>query len=204
MTSISSKISFLKPIFVGLCALYLAGCSTLPEPSNTVWQAHQEQLNALSHYTAKGRFAYRDPEQRFSASLFWAQEATERRFRLTSFVGKTLLAAEQSSTQVTLTDVDGEQHIGDDINTMTQQLTGLIIPVNELSDWLIGLPTGADHYSLNAQQRLAELSMTRQGRTWQLTIEQYDYRHTPALPSTLTLHSGDLKMTLQLNQWELK
>ncbi|WP_159064878.1 lipoprotein insertase outer membrane protein LolB [Thaumasiovibrio subtropicus] len=181
----------------------VSGCATL-EPTQTEWDKHQSQLTSLTHYTAKGRLAYKGEDQRVSATLYWAQSPEQTEIKLINFLGKTLLSVNKNANRTLVTDLDGNQHIGHDINHMTYYLTGLRIPVEELQDWMIGLPTGADSYQLNEQQRLASLQVSTQGQEWEMRVDSYHYDLDPALPQKLTLRNETQRITVIINQWDFE
>nr|WP_086939914.1 lipoprotein insertase outer membrane protein LolB [Thaumasiovibrio occultus] len=196
------RINQIRYLTLGLGALLTTGCVTLAPPTQTEWDKHQAQLDAISTYTATGSLAYRDQTQRYSSSLFWAHEPDKDRIRLTSFVGKTILSVEKTPALTSITDADGQTYLGHDINEMTYQLTGLALPFSELGDWLLGLPNGADSYTLNEYQRLQDVTIMLDGEPWVLTYDQYDYALTPAMPTKLTLKSSDRTILIRIKQWK--
>ncbi len=187
-----------------MVALFLSGCAAVSTPTSTEWESHRLQLEQIESFTTKGRLAYRSPEQRLSSTLYWVQTPEETTIRLINVIGKTLLAVEKTDQRTIVTDMDGHRHVGHDINRMTYQLTGLMLPIEELQDWILGLPSGADQYTLNEQQRLAALTLNAQGQVWRMEVNSYNYALTPALPSKLTLENDDQRIIVLLNQWELK
>ncbi len=59
-----------------------------------------------------------------------------------------------------------------------------------MRDWLIGLPTAADTYQLNSENRVAYLAKQIDQQLWQLDYNEYDNSVTPALPTRMILSQG--------------
>lgn len=186
---------------VSLLLSILAGCAVQPDaipPAD--WDAHQQSLQQLSHYQAKGKLGYKGT-QRFGANLLWRSAPQNDHLLLTNFLGKTLLKLDATPIRATLISHDGQTHQGTNASLLIQQLTDINLPVEQMRDWLIGLPTAADTYQLNSNNQVAYLAKRIDNQLWQLDYNEYDYSVTPVLPKRMVLSRGDVRITLVIHEW---
>lgn len=192
-----------KQRLLGLSVLLflLSGCaSQAPVSPPLDWESHQASLLQLSQYQAKGRLGYRGT-QRFGANLLWRTVPQADHLLLTNFLGKTLLKLDATPVSATLISHDGKTYQGTNASRLIQQLTDINLPVEQMRDWLIGLPTAADTYQLNSENRVAYLAKQIDQQLWQLDYNEYDNSVTPALPTRMILSQGDVRITLVINEW---
>ncbi|MCW8332122.1 lipoprotein insertase outer membrane protein LolB [Photobacterium sp. SDRW27] len=205
MPTISSVRGFLdstrRLITLSLLLSLLAGCATQPKTiPQTDWDSHQQSLQQLSQYQANGKLGYKGT-QRFGANLLWRSAPQNDHLLLTNFLGKTLLKLDATPIRATLISHDGKTHQGTNASVLIQQLTDINLPVEQMRDWLIGLPTAADTYQLNSENRVAYLAKQIDNQLWQLDYNEYDYSVTPALPKRMVLTQGDVRITLVIYEW---
>ncbi|MBV1842683.1 lipoprotein insertase outer membrane protein LolB [Photobacterium ganghwense] len=180
---------------------FLSGCATSPTTDHkTSWESHEQALTKLTHYQAAGKLGYKG-SQRFSANMHWETRPREDKLLLTNFLGSTLLKLNATPSSVTLVNNEGKTFQGRDAGKLVEQLTGLNLPVTQMRDWLIGLPTAADTYQLNKEGRVSYLAKEIDGKLWQLDYNEYDYSVTPALPKRLVLSTTGVTITLVINNW---
>ena len=187
---------------IALCLSLLAGCVSQPEHTRTNWDTHQQALSQLSSYQAKGKMGYKG-DQRFGANLLWETTSSHDHLLLTNFLGSTLLRLDARPGQVTLVNNEGKTFRGTDATQLVGELTGLRLPIDQMRDWLIGLPTAADTFQLNADGRLSYLAKDINGKLWQLDYNEYDYTTTPALPKRMVLSSVGVSITLVIHNWSI-
>ncbi|MEI8594961.1 lipoprotein insertase outer membrane protein LolB [Photobacterium sp. Hal280] len=192
-----------KTQLLALLALLVAGCTTTPPTGKvTDWNSHRQALSAVTAYQATGKLGYISPAQRFSANLNWKTNPGADHLLLTNFLGTTLLKLDTQPGRAVLIDNEGQRHQGSDAAQLVLSLTNIALPVNQMRDWLLGLPTGADNYQLNAQNRVAYLTKQVGDQRWQLDYNAYDESTSPALPSRLVLSQGKQRVTLIINRWQ--
>ncbi len=205
MTSLFTQISR-QSRWLGLgTAILLSGCASqqiIAPHSN--WAEHQAQLQQLTAYQARGDFGYISPEQRFSTGLFWQKSPEQSQLQLTSLFGTTLLKLQITPQGARLIDNKGQTFQGKNAAELVQRLTGLQLPINQMQDWLIGLPTGADHYTLNTENQVQSLTKVVNGQTWTLQYLAYDDSQQPPLPTQMRLTQGNTKINIQINHWAPK
>ena len=198
--TIRSLFSLMLPLFV------LFGCATVPESQTSVeWQAHEYRLTELSQYQATGKFGYIGAEQRQNFNFFWSQSPTKSELRLSTFLGQTALKLVITPEKATIETYDDQILSARSANQLVTQLTGLMLPVESMQDWLIGLPTDADRFELSENNTLQTIFKQVDGTDWQVAYANYSDVTVKGLalplPSRLKLTTHDTKINLVISKW---
>ncbi|EAR56499.1 hypothetical outer membrane lipoprotein LolB [Photobacterium sp. SKA34] len=186
--------------FIAITFALLSGCAQTPKSTQKVdWETHQTQLKRLTDYQAKGVFGYLSPEQRISLTFNWKNHGDGYQLILTKMY-KTVLNLNAEPGNVTLIDPDGKTYHGTDAAQLVKQLTGIELPLSQMRDWLIGLPTAADTYQLNNNDQVAFLAKEINGQVWEMHYNTYNDQ-SPALPTQMVLNQGKLKIKIKISNW---
>jgi len=195
-----------------LAAVVLAGCVT-PEsaqkpgqsPTSPQWREHQQAVEKITQYQTRGAFAYLSDRQKVYARFNWQQTAPDRyRLLLTNPLGSTELQLDQQGQVAQIVDNKGKRYVSNDAAKMISQLTGMSIPLDNLRQWILGLPGDAKDFTLDDQYRLREVNYSQDGKQWKVTYQGYDRQQTPPLPSNLELREGDQRIKLKMDSWTVK
>nr|WP_113865182.1 lipoprotein insertase outer membrane protein LolB [Brenneria salicis]NMN91713.1 outer membrane lipoprotein LolB [Brenneria salicis ATCC 15712 = DSM 30166]RBP65771.1 outer membrane lipoprotein LolB [Brenneria salicis ATCC 15712 = DSM 30166]RLM31812.1 lipoprotein localization factor LolB [Brenneria salicis ATCC 15712 = DSM 30166] len=194
-----------------LASLLLTACSlnqpTGPGKSQTSpeWQQHQQQVRQLSQYQARGSFAYISDRKRVSANFFW-QDTPPQRYRLllTNPLGSTELDLRTQPDGVQITDNQGQRYEGRDAEAMIQQLTGMAIPLNNLRQWIIGLPGDASEFTLDDRSLLKTITYRQGNQSWNVDYQRYNTEVNPPMPVSLELVQDEQRIKLKMNNWIVK
>ncbi|MCX8955865.1 lipoprotein insertase outer membrane protein LolB [Erwinia psidii] len=194
-----------------LAGLLLAACSiNKPQgPGQSItspqWQHHQQAVQKIVQYQTRGAFAYLSDSQKVYARFNWQQTAPDRyRLLLTNPLGSTELQLDAQGSVVQIVDNKGKRYVSNDAEKMIAQLTGMAIPLNNLRQWMMGLPGDATDYSLDEQYRLREVHYSRNNQQWTVNYLSYDTRQDPTLPASLELHEGSQRIKLKMDGWTVK
>lgn len=187
----------------------LFGCAQQPSnPTNVKWEQHQQRLATLDHYSASGKLGFISPEERRSMTFYWQQDGDNTQLRLTSVFGQTLLKLTMTPEQTQIDTYEGEHYQSVNGEQLLYQLTGLIIPLKQLPNWLKGAANQGDKYTLLETNTLASQSSQIANQLWQINYQRYsdikDNDVTLPLPSLLQLKQQDIKINLQISQWNLE
>lgn len=136
-----------------------------------------------------------------------AKKPTKLSLRLSNFLGQTVLNLQVDEQGARVETYDDQIYRDQDAQSLIRNLTGLDIPVEQLEDWILGLPTQATHYELNEQNTLATLTKLASTAEWQVEYQRYkaiEWQHQPIpLPDKLKLQQNKTSIQLVISQWTL-
>lgn len=214
----SPNLSFLRPVkgilrLLPLSCLMLTACVTTSQnttkgtgsASDAQWKAHQQELAQLRDYQTRGSFVYNGGETKTYAKFFWQQYTPEKyRLLLTNPLGSRELELTVEPDLARLTTKDGKTHMSDVPSELIYQLTGMEIPLDDLTAWLTGSPGRATEFTLDENHLLKTVVFAQNGEKWQLDYISYDNKTVPMLPNHLELRQGNRIIKLKMDSWTLK
>ncbi|MFG0606485.1 lipoprotein insertase outer membrane protein LolB [Vibrio mimicus] len=201
--------SLVRRLLPGVASLFLlAGCATTPpQPINVQWQSHQLVLQQIQAYQLTGKLGYIAPNQRQSFNFQWQKSPQQLSLRLSNFLGQTVLNLQVDEQGAQVDTYDDQIYRDQDAQSLIHNLTGLDIPVEQLEDWILGLPTQASHYELNEQNTLASLTKLASTAEWQVEYQRYQaiewQNQLIPLPDKLKLQQNKTSIQLVISQWTL-
>ncbi|MEQ4673205.1 lipoprotein insertase outer membrane protein LolB [Providencia vermicola] len=215
---LTQVLSFALPVkgfirLLPLSCLLLTACVTTSQNTTTgtgsasdaQWKAHQQALNQLRDYQTRGSFAYNGGETKTYAKFFWQQYTPEKyRLLLTNPLGSRELELTVEPDLARLTTKDGQTHMSDVPSELIYQLTGMEIPLDDLTAWLVGSPGRATNFTLDENHLLKNVTFEQNGEKWVLDYISYDTKTSPMLPNYLELRQGGRLIKLKMDSWTLK
>ena len=215
---LTQVLSFTHPVkgfwrLLPLSCLLLTACVTTSQnttkgtgsASDAQWKAHQQELNQLRDYQTRGSFVYNGGETKTYAKFFWQQYTPEKyRLLLTNPLGSRELELTVEPDLARLTTKDGQTHMSDVPSELIYQLTGMEIPLGDLTAWLVGSPGRATDFTLDENHLLKNVTFEQNGEKWVLDYISYDTKTSPMLPNYLELRQGDRLIKLKMDSWTLK
>ncbi|HFF1652654.1 TPA: lipoprotein insertase outer membrane protein LolB [Providencia rettgeri] len=215
---LTQVLSFALPVkgfirLLPLSCLLLTACVTTSQnttkgtgsASDAQWKAHQQALNQLRDYQTRGSFAYNGGETKTYAKFFWQQYTPEKyRLLLTNPLGSRELELTVEPDLARLTTKDGQTHMSDIPSELIYQLTGMEIPLDDLTAWLVGSPGRATNFTLDENHLLKNVTFEQNGEKWVLDYISYDTKTSPMLPNYLELRQGGRLIKLKMDSWTLK
>ena len=161
---VHKNASLAKRLFGGLFSIYsytlfaiifIAGCATNGPPTSQNNATHST-LN-LDHPTPlqkQGRLSIKvasEPPQSLTAAFEIKGSSTQGELRLMSPIGSTIALLSWTPTQAFLM-ANNESKEFQHIDTLMQELTGTVLPLNAVFDWLVAIPTPAPGWQLDLSQ----------------------------------------------------
>ncbi|QOL14687.1 lipoprotein insertase outer membrane protein LolB [Dickeya dianthicola] len=190
-----------------LASVLLTACTltqpTLPgkKPTSPEWREHEQKVQNLTHYQTRGSFAYISDRKKLYARFFWQQFSPQRyRLLLTSPLGSTELELQAGAGSVQITDGQGKRYVGKDAQYMVQQLTGMAIPLDNLRQWMLGLPGDAQDFALDERALLRSVNYQQGNQHWSVSYQSYTNDPLP-LPQSLELTQGEQRIKLKMDNW---
>ncbi|MBW8191833.1 lipoprotein insertase outer membrane protein LolB [Neiella marina] len=204
-----------------LFALFgLASCATLPPDSQhanvtpellRAYQQHSAQLLQFDQWSASGKLAFINPEQRQSSRVNWQHSPTQSHILLTNTLGITLLEAQQRESHATL-EVDGKSYSGSSLTSLVAQLSGYRAPFEAMTQWLTGYANLAEISNVELDTNGYLLGFSQQLPNWGEWQVRYNgyypaTKSQPALPSRITLthpnpDNPQLTIKLAISRWQ--
>lgn len=195
-------------LFLFTLILTLFGCSTAPESIRDVeWQSHKQKLQQIESYQVIGKIGYISPQQRESMNFQWQKSPTQSQLRLTSFLGQTILNLSITEQGATVETYDNKIFTAGNGQDLINQLTGLDIPIDDLQDWVLGLPTQVDHFELNENNTLASIDKISGKQNWHVEYARYQEQPWQSenlpLPVRMQLNQDSTSIKLAISKWIL-
>lgn len=202
-----------KRIFLVLLAfVLLQACDQTRVPQATtewddpLWQAHYKELKPIQAYSLKGRIGISQPQESFSSNFRWQQNAyKDFDFRMYGAFGNTYVLMNSKPNWTTLETGDEQFFEGPDASELIVQTMGWPLPLNYLSDWVKGVPTGVgrDQIKINADGTLQSLSYQSEHRLFQVNFEKYRQFNDKMMPTKIKILESANKLTLSIRSWEI-
>lgn len=181
--------------------LLLAACARQalpPQYDQATWQAQRQKLEQLTHWSLTGRLAIITADSKGSARLFWEQQGEDYRLNLSNMLGNRIMEMHKQGNRVEIIDDKGVRHDSNDPGLLIYRLTGWQLPVEQLPDWIKGLP-GRGDFSLGADGRLEEV----RDSDWTLHYLSFLPQQGWLLPERIQLAGPATQLKLAINQWRL-
>jgi len=195
------RISVLR-LGAALCAV-LAGCRTLPPSprAGESWEVRRPQLQALEHFTLRGRVAVAAGSEGFNAGLRWTQEGNRSQVTLEGPLGVGGAQLSTSGDDLTVVTARGERIESAAAHAELAARLGFDPPLSSLRYWVLGVPDPGQPASESldpAQQRLTAL--TQAG--WHVEYQSYSAASGEALPARMTLQRDAVRVRLLVDDWQ--
>lgn len=164
----------------------------------------QAWLAAHPDWSFQGRAAIAKGRNGGSGRVDWQQQGERYRIQLSAPVTRQswTLDGDLRSGAGRLEGLDGGPRAGADAEQVLLEATGWQIPVNQLPDWVRGqVAEDAGEVGFDGDGR----PRTLQRRGWTIEfLEWYPARDgRPALPRRVEARSGDAKVRLMFDQWDI-
>ncbi len=188
-------------LFSGLVVLMLSSCVTMKVGSSYTQLLEQRivALAALTNWEINGRLAIKNGGEGFSATMHWIQQDDSFDIRLYDPLGRKVAHMKGNSDLVSLSTSDSRTIEGVDPKALQQQYLGWSLPLDYLSDWVIGLPVNdlaMQDASYDHAGRLQAL--TQAG--WRVQFKRYETPQLTAFPQLVQLEQGDFRVKLLVDE----
>jgi outer membrane lipoprotein LolB len=124
---------FCRTLGLLLGVLLLGGCANLPSAPSTA-----PPRDALLAFTLEARFSLRHEDKSYSGRLSWRHAGMNNELLLSSPFGQGMAEIVTSASGARLTSSDGRVYEAEDAETLTRQVLGYPLPLDQLTDWVRG------------------------------------------------------------------
>lgn len=192
--------------FYLLLPLLFTGCAQIPNTElqqNSSWSAHQLKLEQLTHWSFSGKLAVITPDERNSVNIHWQQADKDFHIHLTTFLGLSVLDIQKTDDKTIIIDADGNHYSSENTEQLITELSGMVIPIEHLQQWIKGNPSGAT-YQLDDNQQVSSLLSEDQNKgVWLINYNDYQTINSTNLPSKLQLTRADLRLKIAISNWKV-
>jgi outer membrane lipoprotein LolB len=196
--------SNIRYYLVLLAVLILTACASAPPQVNLDSHAHQASLAKFTHWQINGRLAFKSPQEKFSANLFWQQSDQTYQLKLSSMFGTSLLSMLGDEQSVEL-EADDKLYQDTDASHLIWRITGWDIPISQFPRWIKGQSRLKDQAIFSQQGWVSQL-MPRCAACegWQIVYADYQLVEGLWLPHQIELtHSGlHNQILIRVNTWK--
>lgn len=183
----------------------LSACAHPPEyaPLTTAWSERQEQLSALTDWQFRGHAVFKMPERKFSANVYWQQNADQYQIMLFGPFGLGGININGQPNSVYLKDSHGHTYKADTPESLMQNQLGWSLPVSSLYYWVRGLPAPGPvtHVTYDAYHRMVHLE--QQG--WGIDYRAYQRVQAIELPREIIFAKDNyyMHLTIEDDGWRV-
>jgi outer membrane lipoprotein LolB len=190
--------------FYLLFPLFFTGCAQLPHKeikTNNSWESQRNQLEQLTDWSLTGKLGIFSPEGRESVNINWQQSANSFHIRLSTVLGINVLDIQKVDDNLII--IDGEKYISKDPEHLITDLSGMVLPIKQLQQWIKGNPSGASYQLDDNNHLISLLGGTPTTGFWLINYADYRTIKNINLPYKLQLTSGDLRLKFRISNWEI-
>ena len=202
---LSSHWLRLLPDVVGLLLIGCAAFQPTAQPSGNSAAAYQQHLASLANikqFKLQGRIGVQTEGKGFSGTTHWQHDNAGDNIALFSPLGGQIATIKTAADGVELVTSDGKSFSAKDAETLTQQNLGWSLPMQGLTDWVLGRPASGSNASdiiLDSTGRLTKLKQDG----WEIEYPEYVETSGQQLPGKINLRNPKLYLKLVVEQWEI-
>ncbi len=181
--------------------LFISGCAQKTSTIDYVYPDWKTRLDHHAKWQVQGKIAFISSEQRQSANVNWQHDELHSDMILTSFIGTRILSLKQNTYGAEI-EYDGDVYTDRDASLLLYRLTGFTIPLDNAATWLKGTANN-EHTQFDELNRLTSLIWhAENGQQWQITYSHYIKQEGYWLPTKLSLKNPQIRIKIQLNDWQ--
>ncbi|MDA9556175.1 lipoprotein insertase outer membrane protein LolB [Vibrio sp.] len=186
----------------------LNACTTTPTHTHfdnapIEWQEHYSLLKHVKHFQTSGKIGYITSAERESLYFHYKKVDSHQQLTLTSFLGQTLLELSISDEGATAKTYDDKVFTASSGNALIQQLTGLSLPIDAFSLWLLGLPN-SDYQATYHDSNLLKTVVSPNSPPWKIHYLSYQNvdmsLDNPSVVESIPLPSRIKLQTIDTNE----
>lgn len=187
----------LRWLILALAISGVAGCASVPQPVVVTGlnQARQER------FELDGRIAVHYRNDSSTAMIHWQHRPDVDHLVLSSPLGQTLTALTRDEQGVSLIDSAQKTHHAENVESLTEQLLGWKLPLENLSYWIVGNAVPGQAYQMQQDAAHGIAQLTQSG--WVVTYSRWQQVDGVNLPNKLTLAGQGVEVRLVIGEWKI-
>lgn len=156
-------------------------------------------LAQLEHWELDARVAITTPDDNITASLEWQKNRSLFDFLISGAFGITYAHLVQEKTQATLDIPDHDTMIHQDAEALLQQALGWEFPIEALSFWIKGIPSGSPG-EIIIRNQAGQIEQIQLG-FWQIDFSKYKYYQGYQLPKMIKAQHPNIRIKVVARNW---
>jgi len=178
-----------------LLLFLITACTSLPYKQ----QKQQTQLSERQFWFLKARVAIKTKEENVSANLEWEKTGNDFDFHIYGMFGATYTHLTQEGQKATLKLPEDQVFYHQNAQQLMQDNLGWDFPINALSYWIKGLPSGKEGETIrrNAKGLLQTISF----RGWLVTFSRYQDFSGYQMPKMLKAKHPQMSLKIAVKKW---
>ncbi len=206
---VNTKLRLYLLAFLGLLLTACETNSTPKPPINDPEQHLAEReaaLKALEWFKVSGGLGIWTDDENISARIAWNEAGDTMSLTLVAPLGLGTINLERNEYEAVLTRGNSVIGRGPSADRVLQQGLRLErpIPLNQMSEWLRGLPGDGKNIKRDERERIESLQYRdSEGLTWRARFLSYTQSEGLELPAVITATGGPYNVSLKLREWVL-
>jgi outer membrane lipoprotein LolB len=182
----------------------LVGCAPLPPRLDNQalldrQAAREAALAKLNDWSFVGRIAVSQGSNGGSGRIEWRQHGDDFDIHLSAPITRQTWRLSKSGARVILEGLPGGAREGSDAEALLAEATGWRIPVAVMTAWVRGARADG---TADLEFAPGGMPATLKQSGWTVTYREWN-QGDPALPSKVFAESGDARVRLAVEQWQL-
>ncbi len=185
---------FRSAVALAFCAFLMTACAIAPSSQTGDLPARA----TLDAFSLEGRFSLRNEDKSYSGRMSWRHDRGGDEVLLSSPLGQGIAEIVSDADGARLTANDGRVYSAADAETLTREVLGYPLPLEQMSDWVRGRLRDAEESSFD------ELGRPFKQRVAMWKIEYgYENDDASAVPNRIFAErvGGGLELRLRIDEW---
>lgn len=180
-----------------LCVLLLAACaSTPPAP---VQIPPRPARDSIQNFGLSGRAIIRQGARADTMRMTWEHTLAEDAIGFSSSLGMVVAELQRNASGARWMTADGERFEARSADQLMARITDQPVPLEALSRWVLGRVGRGAAATRDSQGRLLEAL----DEGWAVRVLAYETELPEALPSSIEVEHGALRIRLAIEEWAL-
>lgn len=177
-----------------LCLLVITGCAS-QSPLPVV-----PTSRPILTFRLEGELSILSPQRNFAGRIDWQHRANSDDIALYSPWGGQVARIEKNFNEVTFQDAKGRILRASNASSLTKKVLGLDLPLDELSDWVVGRLTWHPVDQTPNYDAKGQLHSFSQA-DWHIEYLEYTNQNGLVLPQKILLKSAQVKVRIFIRAW---
>jgi outer membrane lipoprotein LolB len=179
------------------CVLVLAACASAPPPPIQI--PPRPARESIQNFGLSGRAIIRQGARADTMRMTWEHSVAEDAIGFSSSLGMVVAELQRNASGARWMTADGERFEARSADQLMARITDQPVPLEALSRWVVGRVGRGATATRDAKGRLLEAL----DEGWAVRVLAYETELPEALPSSIEVEHGALRIRLAIEEWAL-